>query len=486
MSLLIGWDSICRICLKEGDLSPIFDGDEDVSEKIMLCSSIEVKKGMNFPEQICSNCLSDLDTAHKFRKTCESSDAILSSFVITNTERPTNEVVFSTESGDIYKFRAPSSLKVQRIKREPVTLELTDSEPDPEPDAEMEPVAEANVAPEFEFVEQSTVDYLEGDENLVDEDDNTVYYVEQIREDELEYYEAIEKEASEVEDRSSNDFNKTSSTDATATMAATSKKQFKNVNRPPNKFVPKPESNVMSAEVITKENGKKVYRVKRMFKDETKPLKECAVCGNQYKYQHALDSHMRRHNNEKPFECDICGKAFVINFELNRHKRIHSGEKPYKCQYCDRRFSDFGSRIKHERTHTGERPYKCEICGKAFAYSHVLNSHNLIHTGEKKYHCETCGKRFTKSHHLKAHLNTHEKNKSSKSSTKQLPEARYYTDIMKVITPSSRPADDEEIHIIQEGDIIQSDGLAILESDDMDIKEGISMIFEDGTIVQSQ
>ncbi len=42
MSLLIGWDSICRICLKEGTLSPIFDGEEDVSAKIMLCSSIEV------------------------------------------------------------------------------------------------------------------------------------------------------------------------------------------------------------------------------------------------------------------------------------------------------------------------------------------------------------------------------------------------------------------------------------------------------------
>lgn len=42
MSLLIGWDSICRICLKEGDLSPIFDGGDDISAKIMLCSSIEV------------------------------------------------------------------------------------------------------------------------------------------------------------------------------------------------------------------------------------------------------------------------------------------------------------------------------------------------------------------------------------------------------------------------------------------------------------
>lgn len=50
---------------------------------------------------------------------------------------------------------------------------------------------------------------------------------------------------------------------------------------------------------------------------------------------------------------------------------------------------------------------------------------------------------------------------------------------MKVITPSTRTTDDEEIGVIQ------GDGLAILETDDIDIKEGISMIFEDGTIVQS-
>ncbi len=89
---------------------------------------------------------------------------------------------------------------------------------------------------------------------------------------------------------------------------------------------------------------------------------------------------------------------------------------------------------------------------------------------------------------MKAHLNIHEKNKGANKSaiSKPIPEPRYYTDVMKVITASSaRTTDDEEIHVMQDGDIIQSDGLAILETDDIDIKEGISMIFEDGTIVQS-
>lgn len=102
----------------------------------------------------------------------------------------------------------------------------------------------------------------------------------------------------------------------------------------------------------------------------------------------------------------------------------------------------------------------------------------------------TCGKRFTKSHHLKAHLNIHEKNKAIKTphAIKSLPEPRYYTDVMKVIAPTaSRTAtDDEEMQIIQDGDIIGSENLTILAADDeIDIKEGISMIFEDGTIVQT-
>lgn len=252
---------------------------------------------MNFPEQICDNCLIDLETAYKFRKNCESSEAILSSFVVTNSEsRSTNEVVFSTDSGDVYKFRAPPSLKVKRIKKElsPVELPEPDPMPYPEPDLEQE----------LEFVEQGTVEYIDGEENLVDEDDNTVYYVEQLREDELEYYETVEKQSSEANEGTSANETKVTSND---TLSVPVIKQFKNVNRPPNKFVPKPDNDITilgSAEIITKENGKKVYRVKRMFKEETKPLKECKLCGNQYKYQHALDSHMRRHNNEKPFECE--------------------------------------------------------------------------------------------------------------------------------------------------------------------------------------
>ncbi|KAH8388716.1 zinc finger protein with KRAB and SCAN domains 3 [Drosophila serrata] len=135
--------------------------------------------------------------------------------------------------------------------------------------------------------------------------------------------------------------------------------------------------------------------------------KICDVCGNTYKYQHALNAHMRRHNNERPYPCEVCQKAFISNVELRRHMRVHTGQKPYGCKFCERRFSDFGSSKKHERIHTGERPYVCEVCHKGFAYAHVLSVHRRTHTGKKQFQCTKCDKGFTKKSYLSAHMDQH-------------------------------------------------------------------------------
>ncbi|XP_017107438.2 uncharacterized protein [Drosophila bipectinata] len=135
--------------------------------------------------------------------------------------------------------------------------------------------------------------------------------------------------------------------------------------------------------------------------------KICDVCGNTYKYQHALNAHMRRHNNDRPYPCEVCQKAFISNVELRRHMRVHTGQKPYSCRFCDRSFSDFGSSKKHERIHTGERPYVCEVCQKGFAYAHVLSVHRRTHTGKKQFQCPHCVKGFTKKSYLAAHMAQH-------------------------------------------------------------------------------
>lgn len=42
-----------------------------------------MKEDSNLPDQICSNCTLDLEAAYRFRMNCESSDAILQSYLVT-------------------------------------------------------------------------------------------------------------------------------------------------------------------------------------------------------------------------------------------------------------------------------------------------------------------------------------------------------------------------------------------------------------------
>ncbi|KMZ02503.1 zinc finger protein 449 [Drosophila simulans] len=138
----------------------------------------------------------------------------------------------------------------------------------------------------------------------------------------------------------------------------------------------------------------------------TAKLHVCEICGNGYPRKSTLDTHMRRHNDERPYECEICHKSFHVNYQLKRHIRQHTGAKPYTCQYCQRNFADRTSLVKHERTHRNERPYACKTCGKKFTYASVLKMHYKTHTGEKPHICQLCNKSFARIHNLVAHLQT--------------------------------------------------------------------------------
>lgn len=76
-----------------------------------------------------------------------------------------------------------------------------------------------------------------------------------------------------------------------------------------------------------KESSKaKAARLKRSQIDKSQGQDQqrshvCEVCGNTYKYRHALEVHMRRHRGDKPYKCEYCERCFVIRFELKRHMR---------------------------------------------------------------------------------------------------------------------------------------------------------------------
>lgn len=48
---------------------------------------------------------------------------------------------------------------------------------------------------------------------------------------------------------------------------------------------------------------RKLPTIEKADSSVSKSMKVCVLCGNEYKYNHSLESHMRRHRNEKPFRC---------------------------------------------------------------------------------------------------------------------------------------------------------------------------------------
>lgn len=65
----------------------------------------------------------------------------------------------------------------------------------------------------------------------------------------------------------------------------------------------------------------------------TKPFK-CVKCGKKYETNEALENHLTKHGNDKPFKCTFgqCSKAFIHKTDLKRHVILHSAEKPHSCQ----------------------------------------------------------------------------------------------------------------------------------------------------------
>lgn len=265
------------------------------------------------PEQICIKCIDDLEVAYRFRSNCESSEAILRSYGADTIEADveedeTHSIVNDSEAksrksiGEVFKlFNPPSGLDV-RIVRKPIKIEPIGYEEE-HIDIEDRFVVPVIHEPSMDNLEPGEFDepndeseYL--DDVIIEKNDTIEQPEETLVSNEAlltsVYWEAVMPAKTEKTDETE----ETENSDEKAEIL-----HIKPVRTNKARQQPQPVPGVNVQKTFVKcEDGTQLIRLKRVF--DPKPMKVCEICGNQYKYQHALDSHMRRHRNEKPFECE--------------------------------------------------------------------------------------------------------------------------------------------------------------------------------------
>ena len=128
---------------------------------------------MNLPEQICTSCINDLEIAYRFRTNCESSEAILKSFI---ESAATDFVVSHTNAlGETYNFRPPSGLNVRLVKPTVVNknkqVKLIKDEPQSDEDDlkhDIIIVHEEEINGSNEHGEIEHLSYLDDEGNIID------------------------------------------------------------------------------------------------------------------------------------------------------------------------------------------------------------------------------------------------------------------------------------------------------------------------------
>ncbi|EDV41760.1 uncharacterized protein Dana_GF17634 [Drosophila ananassae] len=460
---------VCRVCLQQPKepMACIFNDEstKDMTQMIMECGGVPIKKFDHYPDKICDKCSRALKIAFKFRQTCQNSYKHLRQFVApVEVEHETASKQEDTEEHETAAEETEEELEEQTyiegegenagdvaasefqdefeeeilLKLEKDNIVHFKSE-NVEEDGIIEEVYDVYEAFEGDIITEQAVFEQDFGDQSVSGLSADIEYLDPVEQDQDQDQDQLTESANEDEEkffsnkmvrtagtnraapkRRANSRNKTNDSlespesATTITLKSGSRGNALKIRRGNNQAI---KSEIVGEEGISigemlarKHSGIKTKGGHKIIVGDKKEFKYiCDVCGNMYPSQSRLTEHIKVHSGIKPHECEICGHCFAQAQQLARHMNTHTGNRPYKCSYCPAAFADLSTRNKHHRIHTNERPYECDVCHKTFTYTNTLKFHKMIHTGEKPHVCDVCGKGFPQAYKLRNHKVIHER-----------------------------------------------------------------------------
>ncbi|XP_065088678.1 zinc finger protein 271-like isoform X2 [Ochlerotatus camptorhynchus] len=344
---------ICRSCRMEcQELHPIFDsiGSSGVPlhEMMSVCTQLQIHYNDGMPRNLCSPCVTDINTSYSFRKRCEQSDMMLREYI-------------SRKKQDGSGADGGNAVKVELFDIKP---EITFIDADPL-------IGEKCFAVSIQ--DGRGVEGIEGnpEEGLIealDDDDDM-----------------IQAEFVDNSDRDSDMDYDGGSLDDLIEEVDTEGEEEKPRTR---------QTRGRKGHGFTKIKGGTLA---------------CDSCERVFLDKRGIANHVKQHEPKPMKECSTCERNFSSSYHLSRHMKIH--EMEVQCEHCDRRFSAavYDEYRQHmEQEHPGiellpER--KFEKSGLELALT--LTADMVEEQGKMEAICRICDSSFDRIAQLRSHLRSH-------------------------------------------------------------------------------
>lgn len=313
-------NSLCRVCLKEGNLHIYEDTSEGIPEALNMFGDIDAEVNDPYPKFICQDCHALLQGAITFRKTAKESDKILKQSMIEDN--------FSLKDDD-----------GDEDFEEDVFLSELKKPPKKERDIDKN---------KYYFCKRCNMEFKTCNEytnhRLSGEHDNLRHVCPICKNS---YAAVYFKKHLALHNREENETYMCDICGKKFTVKGQfTRHRLTHFYKLPFKCTYCPYKGRFSESLkmhMRTHTGEKPY--------------QCSQCPSRFINKSNLNKHMLTHRGEHDFKCDSCDRGFYTKRELDMHFKVD---------------------------HTGIKDHVCNICGKAFGYRKAMMKHQLkVHKREK-------------------------------------------------------------------------------------------------------